>query len=187
MDGGQAYSDSEILLTGKCLLELLRRNLCPGYVKDRESILLTAPWEEEDYRVGIYLYDIQDFSLATVGTAESGEDSVRYPPKAVELSYMLFCNVKHRFGGLQREQLQDVLNEIVRTVHDNPSLVREDGEAMGISFLREDVEFKMRLWQSFSQALQPAVYLRVAPVLIASARTRKVIRVKERDYGLEKM
>ncbi len=88
---------------------------------------------------------------------------------------------------MQREQIQDVLNEIVRTVHDNPSLVREDGEAMGISFLREDVEFKIRLWQSFSQALQPAVYLRVAPVLIASARTRKVIRVKERDYGLEKM
>lgn len=51
-------SEDEILLTGKCLLELLRKNLCPGYVRDRDGILLTAPWEEADYRVGVYLYDI---------------------------------------------------------------------------------------------------------------------------------
>lgn len=193
MDGGQTdreqefLPDDEILLTGKCLLELLRRSLCPGYVRDKESILLTAPWDEEDYRVGIYLYDIQDYSLAAVAAAEAGGDTMRFPPKAVELSYMLFCNEKHRFGGLRREQLQGILNEIVRTLHDNPSLRREDGETVGFSFLRESAEFKIRLWESFSQPLRPAVYLRAAPVLVASARTRKVVRVKERDYGVEKM
>lgn len=184
---GKAVPADEILLTGKCLLELLRDNLCPGYVRDRDSILLTAPWEEEDYRVGIYLYDIQDYSLAVAAVSDTGEDTLRFPPKAVELSYMLFCNEKHRFGGLQRERLQGVLNEVVRTVHDNPALRREDGEMVGFSFLRESVEFKIRLWGSFNQPLQPAVYLQAAPVPIASARTRKANRVKERDYGLERM
>lgn len=168
-------------------MELLRESLCPGYVRDRESILLTAPWEEEDYRVGIYLYDIQDYSQAVAAAAETGENALRFPPKAVELSYMLFCNEKHRFGGVKREQIQGVLNEIVRTLHDHPSVRREDGETVGISFLRESVEFKIRLWGSFSQPLQPAVYLRAAPVLVASSRTRKINRVRERDYGLEKM
>lgn len=177
----------EILLTGKCLLKLLRDNLCPGYVRDRDSILLTTPWEEEDYRVGVYLYDIQDYSLAVSAVSDTGEDILRFPPKTVELSYMLFCNEKHRFGGLQRERLQGILNEMIRTLHDNPTLMREDGEAVGISFLRESVEFKIRLWGSFNQPLQPAVYLRAAPVPVASARTRKVNRIKERDYGLEKM
>lgn len=177
----------EILLTGKCLLKLLRDNLCPGYVRDRDSILLTAPWEEEDYRVGVYLYDIQDYSLAVSAVSDTGGDMLRFPPKTVELSYMLFCNEKHRFGGLQRERLQGILNEMIRTLHDNPTLMREDGEAVDIFFLRESVEFKIRLWGSFNQPLQPAVYLRAAPVPVASARTRKVNRVKERDYGLEKM
>ena len=177
----------EILLTGKCLLQLLRDNLCPGYVRDRDSILLTAPWEEEDYRVGVYLYDIQDYSLAVAATADTGGDTLRFPPKTVELSYMLFCNEKHRFGGLQRERLQGILNEMIRILYDNPTLIREDGETVGISFLRESVEFKIRLWGSFNQPLQPALYLKAAPVTVASARTRKVNRVKERDYGMEKM
>lgn len=184
---GKNIPEDEILLTGRGLLELLRESLCPGYVRDRESILLTAPWEEEDYRVGIYLYDIQDYSQAVAAAAETGENALRFPPKAVELSYMLFCNEKHRFGGVKREQIQGVLNEIVRTLHDHPSVRREDGETVGISFLRESVEFKIRLWGSFSQPLQPAVYLRAAPVLVASSRTRKINRVRERDYGLEKM
>lgn len=179
-------SEDEILLTEKCLLELLRKNLCPGYVRDRDGILLTAPWEEADYRVGVYLYDIQDYSLAATAAVPTGENTLRFPPKALELSYLLFCNEKHRFGGLQRGQQQGVLNEIVRTLHDNPFLVREDGEKVGFSFLRESVEFKIRLWGSFNQPLQPAVYLRAAPVFVASARTRKVSRVKERDYGLQK-
>lgn len=179
--------DDEILLTGKCLLELLRDNLCPGYVRNRDSILLTAPWEEEDYRVGVYLYDIQDYSLAVAATTDTGRNILRFPPKVVELSYMLFCNEKHRFGGLQRERLQSILNEMIRTLHDNPTLIREDGEKVGISFLCESVEFKIRLWGSFDQPLQPAVYLRVAPVTVASARTRKVNRVKERVFDLEMM
>lgn len=179
--------DDEIFLTGKCLLELLRDNLCPRYVRDRDSILLTAPWEEEDYRVGVYLYDIQDYSLAVAATADTGGNILRFPPKVVELSYMLFCNEKHRFGGLQREWLQSILNEMIRTLHDNPTLIREDGEKVGISFLCESVEFKIRLWGSFNQPLQPAVYLRAAPVTVASARTRKVNRVTERNYGLERM
>lgn len=148
---------------------------------------MTAPWEEEDYRVGVCLYDIQDYSQAVVSAAESGENVLRFPPKALELSYMLFCNEKHRFGGVKREQVQGVLNEIVRTLHDHPSLKREDGETVGISFLRESVEFKIRLWGSFNQPLQPAIYLRAAPVLVASSRTRRISRVKERDYGVEKM
>lgn len=187
MDGSQTSTADEILLTGNSLLELFRKNLCPDYVKDRENILLTAPWEEADYRVGIYLYDIQDYSLTAVCSVQEGENVMRFPPKAVELSYMVFCNEKQRFGGLQRGQLQGILNEIVRTAYDNPILQREDGEKVEISFLRESMEFKIRLWGSFNQPLQPSVYLRVAPVLIASGRSRKVSRVKERDYGLDRL
>lgn len=183
---GGGRLEEEILLTGKCLLELIREKLCPEYVRDRDSILLTAPWEEADYRVGIYLYDIQDYSLAAAAAALAGENALRFPPKAVELSYLLFCNERHRFGGLQRERLQGILNEIVRTLHDNPSLIREDGEKVGFSFLRESVEFKLRLWGSFNQPLQPAVYLRAAPVFVASSRIRSFNRVRERDYGLKK-
>ncbi len=179
MDGGENHLDSEILLTGNSLLGLFRKNLCPEYVRDRETILLTAPWEEGDFRVGVYLYDIQDHSILSTQGSDISDEERRFPPKAVELSYMIFCNERHRFGGVQREQVHRVLNEIIRLVYDNPVLEREDGETVQLSFLGEDAEFKLRLWGSFNQPLQPAVYVRMVPVLIASGRSRRAVRVKE--------
>lgn len=186
MDGGKNRLGSEILQVGRELWELLRKNLCPDFVRDEDLILLTSPWEEADYRVGLYLYDIQDYSLTATAETALNDSLRRYPPKAVELSYLIFCNQTHRFGGVQREQLQAVLNEIVRIVYDNPELEKRDGETVRLSFLREDAEFKIRLWGSFNQPLQPAVYIKAEPVLIESRRMRRVSQVRERDYGVER-
>lgn len=177
--GSKKHFDSEILLTDNVLLDLLKKNLCPEYVRDREAVLLTSPWEEGDFRVGVYLYDIQDHSVMSTEGSYISDDERCFPPKAVELSYMIFCNEKHRFGGVQREQVHAVLNEIIRLVYDNPLLQREDGERVRVSFLREDAEFKLRLWGSFNQPLQPAVYIRAVPVLVASARSRNAAGVRE--------
>ena len=185
MDGGKDWLDSEILRTGRCLLEMFRKALCPNYVRDEDLILFTAPWEETDYRVGVYLYDVQDYSVMPVSERVISDSERRFPPKAVELSYMVYCNESHRFGGVQREQMQTVLNEIVRTVHDHPFLEKEGGESFQCSFLRESIEFKMSLWGSFNRPLQPAVYIKAAPVLIESGRIRRVSPVKERDYEVE--
>lgn len=177
--GSKKHFESEILLTDNVLLDLLKKNLCPEYVRDREAVLLTSPWEEGDFRVGVYLYDIQDHSVMSTEGSNINDEERCFPPKAVELSYMIFCNEKHRFGGVQREQVHAVLNEIIRLAYDNPLLQREDGESVQVSFLREDAEFKLRLWGSFNQPLQPAVYIRAVPVLVASARSRKGTRVRE--------
>lgn len=185
MDSGKERLDSEILQAGKCLLELLRKELCPEPVRDGDLILFASPWEEADYRVGIYLYDIQDHSIMSTSEVLLDDEERRFPPKAVELSYLVFCNEEHRFGGIQREQIQGTLNEVVRTVYDHPVLEREDGQAIQISFLRESVDFKIRLWGSFDRPLQPAVYLNVVPVLIGSRRKRKISRVRERNYDIE--
>ena len=186
MDSGKDCLNSEILQTGKSLLGLLRRNLYPDFVQDEDLVLFTSPWDEADYRVGVYLYDIQDYSvMATLESAVSDTEK-RFPPKASELSYLVFCNETHRFGGVQREQIQIMLNEVIRTVYDNPVLEREDGGTFQVSFLRESMEFKIRLWESFNRPLQPAVYLNAAPVLIESGRTRRVSIVRERDYDVSK-
>ena len=184
MDSGKKRLGSEILQTGRCLLDLLERELCPDLVRDGDLIRFASPWEEADYRVGVYLYDIQDYSAMPTAEVRVSEEERRFPPKAVELFYLVFCNETHRFGGVRREGILVLLNEIVRAVYDNPVLEREDGNAFQISFLRESVEFKMRLWGSFDRPLQPAVYLNAAPVTVESGRKRRVSRVRERDYDL---
>lgn len=186
MDSNQDHINSEIPQIGSCLEELLKKTLCPNYIKDKDMIKQISPWEEADYRAGIYLYDIQDHSLMATQAVMVSDKERRISPKAVELSYMIFCNENSKFGGIQREQVQAVLNETVRTVYDHPILIREDGEEIQISFAKEDMDFKIRLWQSFSKPLQPAVYIRAVPVLIASGRTQDINRVEKRDYRVEK-
>lgn len=186
MDSDKDFLGGEILQTGKCLLELFRKSLCPEFVRDKDLILFASPWEETDYRVGLYLYDIRDNSAMVTSEVVLSDSERRFPPKAVELSYLVFCNEAHRFGGVQREQIQALLSEIVRTVYDNPFLERETGETVQICFLQESVEFKIRLWGSFQKPLQPAIYLQAVPVLIESGRKRRVSSVKERSYEMEK-
>lgn len=60
------------------------------------------------------------------------------------------------------------------------------GRNIRLVFLRENVEFKIRLWGSFNKALQPAVYIKTVPVLIASRRKRRISKVQERNYDVEK-
>ncbi|MCM1100742.1 MAG: Pvc16 family protein [Clostridium sp.] len=184
MDGIQDWSDGEILQTGKCLQEILRQYLCPEYVRDEDGILFTSPWDEEDYRVGIWLYDIQDHSPMAVEGAWLDETHRTFPPKATELSYMIFCNPRHGFGGLQRERVHGILNEILRAVYDNPTSERADGGSVGFSFLQESMDFKMQLWESFQKPLSPAVYVKAAPVTIASRRMREAHKVETREYGV---
>lgn len=186
MDSGQDNIGSEIPQVGRCLETLFKKTLCPMYVKDKDMVRQISPWENADYRVGIYLYDIQDYSVMATQAVMTDDKERRFPPKAVELSYMIFCNESSKFGGIQREQIQIVLNETVRTVYDYPILIGEYGEEIQISFAREDMDFKIRLWQSFSRPLQPAVYIRAVPVLISSGRTQNISRVEERDYRVEK-
>lgn len=184
MGRSKEHLGSEIVQAGECLLALLRQSLCPEFVRDADAVALAAPWDAEDYRVGVYLYDIQDFSICQPVAVES-ENGQRFPPKAVELSYLIFCNEKQHFGGLRREGLHAILNEVLRAVYDHPLLSWEGGGAAELTFLRESEEFKIRLWGSFQQPLQPAVYLRAAPVLVTSRTVRQVHAVKERDYRTE--
>lgn len=189
MAGGYERLDSEILQTGRAIAKLFCRTLCPELVRDEENILLTAPWEEADFRVGIYLYDIQDYSQLVMGMSQAvmiSDKERRMPPKAVELSYLVFCNDNQKFGGLQREQSHEILNEIIRAVYDNAILEREDGESVQLSFQQETVDFKIRLWGSFNRPLCPAVYVRAVPVLITSRRVETVQQVEQQNYDVKK-
>lgn len=186
MDRGKEHLESEIVQAGKCLLALLQESLCPEFVRDPDTIALAAPWDGEDYRVGVYLYDIQDFSICQQVAVMASGQGQRFPQKAVELSYLVFCNEKHRFGGVQREGLHAILNEAIRAVYDHPVCLQEDGERVELSFLRASEDFKIRLWGSFQQALQPALYIRMAPVLVSSRRQREVHEVQQREYRTER-
>lgn len=181
--GMQSRNRAEIPQASRQIRELLVNNLFPVFVNDQEEIALTVPWgEEKDFQIGIFLYDIQDTS-ALMPEFQVVQDKYRiYPPKALELAYMIFCNESRQFGGIKRERIQLLLNEIIRLLHDHPVLKQPDDSELVLSFACLDLKQKIDLWGSFHKALQPAVYIRAVPLLIASNRWDNYHPVKTRDY-----
>lgn len=184
MDSRQNFLGEEIPSAGRHIRRLLQQALCPAFVRDADTVALASPWEEGDFRVGIYLYDIQDHSILQPRPVTLTEERRRYPPKAVELSYLLFCNEKNRFGGNDSERSQIILNEMIRTIYDFPTVGDED--VIQLSFAKESQDFKIELWNSFQKPLQPAVYIRAVPVLIASKRVEEISPVKDREYSVNR-
>lgn len=174
---------AEIPEASRQIRDLIVTHLYPAFVSDREEIALTVPWgEEKDYQVGIFLYDIQDTSALLPDFQILKDERRLYPPKAVELAYMIYCNESRQFGGIRRERIQLLLNEIIRTIHDHPVLKQPDDSELALSFACLDLKQKLDLWSSFQKALQPAVYIRAVPLLIASDRWENIHPVKTRDY-----
>ncbi|KNY25315.1 DUF4255 domain-containing protein [Pseudobacteroides cellulosolvens] len=57
--------------TGKTIIKLLRENLAPEPIPKPEMIELCAPYEENDFRLTVYLYSIQSNGLFPDSTRQS--------------------------------------------------------------------------------------------------------------------
>lgn len=163
------------------LIEYLQNILYPQYLHSKEDICLIAPYEtEQDYRIGIMMYDMKRLAISQLQYQNEGEN-MRYPPKSVELFYIIYLNQKHQFGGQNQLLKQELLTHIVMAIEDNPRLNIYNQDTM---MTLEDLSLddKIRLWQSFSAPFQFCLYIKVSPVYIPSTRVKEVHRVQEIEY-----
>lgn len=162
------------------LLAKFRESLGKMCAADR--IKLCAPYQKQsDYIMGIYLYDIRDFSDCQPMTYYSENKteqsaSVRMPPKLLELSYMIFINQGGLFGETDERDGQRLLTEAIRSVYEFPFV--GDNKEIKLSFAFLSADSKIRLWQAFTKPLQPAVYINAAPLAVMPYGAEQVPVVK---------
>ena len=148
----------------KTLCAQLIDQLYPDYLLDRDGVQLCIPrHEHQDVQIGIYLYDISEYSITAQRYASVDGDSRVFPPKLMELSYLIYVNEDARFGGYNKEQEEILYEKMIQIFHDM------------------ELDSKIHIWESLHQPLQPALYLRVAPVEIASMKNEKVNIVRHVD------
>lgn len=169
--------------SGAFLLGRLAEALVPEVLFSRDDLALAPPYQENrDFRVGVYLYDIQDFSAVTgPGPERLSASERRLPPKPVELHYLVFANQSIPFGRMRGEEEQLLLEAAVRAFHDGGRLSLP-GNPVGLQFSFLALSEKIALWQSFGKPLQPAVYITLSPVLVPSGRILVTPEVREISY-----
>ncbi len=166
------------------VLDYFRTELVPSVLGSADLVKLTAPDAQEDFRLGLCLYDLEAIHSGGSGTmSRVGASGRRYPDLPLALRFFAFANRKAAFHSMEAEDELLLLEAAVRAVHSAPEFPAWAGGRLRL----DDVEGgqKTALWQSMNAPFQPAVYFIAEPVSIPSARVRRVPAVRSVETGVE--
>lgn len=166
------------------LLEKLRGDLAAVVVSAGDEIKLSHPGAEEDFRLGIYLYDMEEVRPnGPSRPVQVSEQERRLPDLILALRVMVFANRKTAFNAMEAEDEIRLLEAVIRSLH-SVSDLDVDGRKVKVLFHQLSQAEKVALWQSLNCPFQPAVYLDLEPVPIPDTRILRVPPVRERSVSV---
>lgn len=159
------------------VLDYFRTELAQVVLGAADMVKLAAPNSQEDFRLGLCLYDMEVIRSAGSGTMPrvSGEER-RHPGLLLTLRFFAFANRKAAFHSMEAEDELLLLEAAARAVHSAPGFPGWDGGSLRLDAV--DSAGKAAIWQSLNVPLQPAVYFVAEPLSIPSARIRRIPAVR---------
>lgn len=171
---------------GNLLLDLLRDAMVPGVLHTRESIALSQPDGQQDFRLGVFLYDMEEVRpYGTPSPVRISDTQRRGPSRAFSLRFLVFANRKAPFDSMTAADELVLLEAVMRTIHNSVPLELE-GEPVTIRFDDIARQEKTALWQSLGVPLQAAVYLVMEPLVIPSTRLERFVPVRRVELKSQK-
>lgn len=176
---------------GRSIVQLLREQMSPEPVTHPELIGLSTPWDQGNYAVTLFLYQVKEHQEGRRTTMiNRGETAQQFPPLVLNLHFLLTVHSKsdpvtrsideHRMIGRAMQVLYD--NSIVDPSLLQGSLADTDAE---IRIMLEDLPLE-RLQAFFSNgSYKLSLSYAVGPIYVGSTRTKTVKRVKERTFVSE--
>lgn len=166
------------------LIKTLRESLCPEPLQSPEAIQLASPADKNaDFQLGLFLYDVQEFSEYRVSApVRTSDNRKQMPPKPLQLYYMLFVNSKAQIAA-GAESEQRVIGCAIQTLADRPFLTVAAGageqgqENAALTFSTLTFDDKSKIWSALSSPYQVGVFFSVSPVNLSSKRSQRFTRV----------
>lgn len=164
---------------GNGLLDVLRQALVPAVLHDADAIQIAYPNTEQDYQIGVFLYDMEEIHpYGTPLPVRISQTQRQGASRTFALHFVVYANRRMAFGSMTAQDELILMEAVIRAVH-NSSPVLVEGEKLNIQFDSITRQEKTALWQSAASALQPAVYLVMEPLIVPSTRLEQVIPVRE--------
>ncbi len=161
------------------LLEYVRKELVPNVVSAADTIKLSYPGMEGEFRLGLYIYNIEEVRPNGPSLPVRIEnEGRRQPDLKLALRIMAFVNRKAAFNSMTSEEELLLLEGIFRAVYASSNLEFKGG-VLKMSLDNFTNHEKVSLWQSLSKPIQPAVYFSLEPLLVPGTRIVKIPKVRE--------
>lgn len=179
---------------GTALTELMRDNLTPEPIGNRELISLCSPHENENNQLTLYLYQIEeDTQAAQGGYVQVGRDLQRMPPSRFNLRYLVTAHSKapvqlreadkHRMVGAALQLLKD--HPVIDRNYLSGSLAEQDAE-LHVVLEKTNLDQMIKIWNNTASPLKLSFVVLLTGVTIDSKRERRVGRVTEVEISTER-
>ena len=178
---------------GTALVELLRDNLTPEPLGNRELISLCSPHESENNQLTLFLYHIEEEPQSmSAGYYSVDSATERMRPAQYILHFLLTPHSKAPVQVREADQYR-ILGAALQTLRDNPvipqkhlsgSLAAENAR-LHIMLDRMNMEQMLKIWNNTSKDYKLSVVVSVTGVTIDSMLSRPVHRVSEVVIGTD--
>lgn len=176
------------------LVKRFKENLSPEPLQSPEAIQLASPSDKNvDFQLGLYLYDVKEFSEYRQSEMIRNERKQTRPPLPLTLSYMLFLNNKAQMAAGAQAEMR-VLGRAMQYIVDNPVISMGDVHPFeeadpdldpSINQVNLSFDDKVKIWQAMNIPYQVAVYFTVSPVMLSSRVSKDIRRVTHMETVLK--
>jgi len=176
---------------GMALVELLRDNLTPEPLGNRELINLCSPHESENNQLTLYLYHIEEENQG-LGAGYYSVDSTTERMRSANYT-LHFLMTPHSKAPAQMKEADQyrIMGAAIQTIRDNPVIPQQylsgsiaaEKTQLHISLDKVPMEQLLKIWNNTSKDYKLSMVVSVTGVAIDSKRERRVSRVTEVVIG----
>ena len=172
---------------GNALVEMLRENLTPEPIGNRELIALCSPHESENNQLTLYLYQVEeDTQGAQSGYYQVSRDTERLRPARYNLRFLVTAHSKapaqlkeadqYRMVGAALQVLRD--HPIIDQAYLSGSLAEQNAQ-VHVVLEKTTQDQLLKIWNNTSTAYKLSFVVLLTGVEIDSRRERLFSRVSD--------
>ena len=172
---------------GSALVEMLRENLTPEPISNRELIALCSPHESENNQLTLYLYQVEeDTQGVESGYYQVSQTVQRVRPTRYNLRFLVTAHSKAPVQLRQADQYR-MIGAALQVLRDHPVI---DREYLSGSLAEQDARIHvvlektsqdqlMKIWNNTSSNYKLSFVVLLTGIEIDSKRERRVGRVTD--------
>ena len=172
---------------GSSLVELLRDNLTPEPISNRELIALCSPHESENNQLTLYLYQVgEDTQGVQSGYYQVGQNTERLRPTRYNLRFLVTAHSKAPVQLREADQYR-MVGAALQVLKDHPVIdaqylsgsLAEQNATIRVVLEKTPQDQLLKIWNNTSTAYKLSFVVLLTGVEIDSRRERRFSRVTD--------
>ena len=172
---------------GSSLVEMLRDNLTPEPISNRELIALCSPHESENNQLTLYLYQVEeDTQGVESGYYQVGQNTERLRPPRYNLRFLVTAHSKAPVQLREADQYR-MVGAALQVLKDHPVIdaqylsgsLAEQNATVRVVLEKTPQDQLLKIWNNTSTAYKLSFVVLLTGVEIDSRRERQFSRVTD--------